>query len=114
MRHNFPVSIPPWPVLTLRGTWVKCDILLVNNWEPSFDRGNSLNQAGLVDDEELKRAFNHPAAQQELCSLLSLERAVEVQKEIQSSAVNIHQHFNLLHVFQETDTEFMVMKQKEN
>ena len=97
-REPFPVSIPPWPVLTRWSTWVKYGIFLVKHREPIFNWVNSLAQAGLIV-AEAKRAFNHPAAQEQLFSLLSLERAVEVQREIQSSAVNIQQHFNLLQIF---------------
>ena len=45
---NFPVSIPPWPVLTRCGTWGKFGIFLVMHWEPIFNWVNSLDQAGSI------------------------------------------------------------------
>ena len=97
-RGSFPVAMPPWPILTRWGTWVKCGIFVAKNWDKMCEWVLSLDDEGMIV-ENVKTAFRDPEAQAELSNLLSLEKALEMQKELQTQGLTLAEQFTLLDDF---------------
>ena len=47
-RLAFPVSIPPWPVLTRWGTWISCGLYVANNFSAIKNFVDGLEEEGFI------------------------------------------------------------------
>ena len=68
------------------------------NWDKICEWVLSLDDEGMIV-ENVKTAFRDPEAQAELSNLLSLEKALEMQKELQTQGLTLAQQFTLLNDF---------------
>ena len=64
-RSTFPVSFPPWPVVSRWRTWLKCGIYLSINWDKTYEWVDGLENEGIIVSEA-KCAFPQLSAQEEL------------------------------------------------
>ena len=105
--------MPPWPLLTRWRTWVKCGNFVAKKWDKICEWVLSLDDEGMIV-KNVKTAFRDPEAQAELSNLLSLEKALEMQKELQTQGLTLAQQFTLLDDFKEAVFDSEAVQEKFN
>ena len=77
-RRSFPLSMPPSPVITRWGTWIKCALFLSRNFVAIGKWIWELESDGVILSQ-LREAFNQQNLQTKLGQLAGLERALACQ-----------------------------------